>query len=248
MIDFHTHILPGIDDGAKTPSVSAKIMLQDEQQGVKEIVCTPHYYGNISAAQFLSLRSEAYDAIRPLTPEGIKTRLGAEVLLTGVNDPDDESLCSLAIEGTRCVMIELPYESWRESLFEKISDFIANTGYSPIVAHVERYAEIMKNPALVNLLVNMGCYIQVNTGAFLNKYSKKFALALLKHGLIHCLGTDAHDDENRAPDYAAAKAVVEKAGYQAEWDEVQWCMTKLLMGERILKASGRVKKFGKWYF
>jgi protein-tyrosine phosphatase len=248
MIDFHTHILPGIDDGAKTPSISARMLDKEIEQGVKEVVLTPHYYGKESVAQFLSLRSEAYDALRAQNITQIKFRLGAEVLLTGVNDPDNELLCHLAIEGSRCVLIELPYARWNESLFDKISDFIADTGYSVVIAHAERYEELLKNPALVTLLADMGCYIQLNTSAFVHTHTKKFAFALLKHGLVHCLGTDAHNDEDRAPDYVSAKMAVEKAGYQAEWDEIQWCMTKILHGERLLKAYGTVKKFGKWYF
>ena len=155
MIDFHTHILPGIDDGAKTPSVSARMLDKEIEQGVKEVVFTPHYYGKTSVAEFLSLRSEAYDQLCAQNNTQIKFRLGAEVLLTGVNDPDNELLCNFAIEGTRCVLIELPYAQWSELVLDKINDFIADTGYSIIIAHAERYEELLKNPSLVTLLANM---------------------------------------------------------------------------------------------
>ena len=94
----------------------------------------------------------------------------------------------------------------------------------------------------------MGCLVQLNTRAFLEKSTRRFAFALLKHGLVHCIGTDAHDIKNRAPDYAQAQSVVEKAGLDAEWTELQWCMRMILAGEAVRKPFSTVRKFGKFYF
>ena len=111
MIDFHTHILSGIDDGAKDDSVSVDILLQEKAQGVKKIVFTPHYYAKRSAESFLQDRANAALRIQPNIPQGIDVRLGAEVRIEGINDPSHETLCSLAIEGTKCVLFEFPFLS-----------------------------------------------------------------------------------------------------------------------------------------
>jgi protein-tyrosine phosphatase len=248
MIDFHTHILPRMDDGAKNVAVSAEMLKQEYEQGVKEILFTPHYYGKQTAAQFLSMRAAAYEDVKPYLNQGVKARLGAEILITGVNDPTDDALCAMAIEGTKCVLFELPYGEWNERLLDRISSFIADTGYSPVIAHVERYKEILNNPAIVTMFVNMGCYIQVNVEAFFNKYTKGFVSALLKHGLIHCLGSDAHNDSDRAPNLKKLQDEWVAKGKEAEWDELQWCMRTLLSGERLMKPYGKVRKFAKWYF
>lgn len=232
MIDFHTHVLPKIDDGAKDDSVSAEILRQENEQGVRKIVFTPHYYGKRELEYFVELRKNAMSQIVSLIPPEIEVRLGAEVHVTGVNDPSYDTLCALAIEGTKCVLFEFPFlTEWSMNLMEKVSDFITDTGYTPIIAHAERYTEFLKNPTLLTDFVRMGCYVQLSTGAFLKKRTKKFAFTALKKGLVHCLGTDAHNADNRAPDYALAKQAVYKAGYGAQWERVQKWMERILMGE-----------------
>ena len=249
MIDIHTHILPNMDDGANSVDTSKQLLLMEEEQGVKEVVLSSHYYGKRTVEEFIALRAEALEKIRGVIPQGMKVRLGAEVLMTGINDPSDETLCALAIEGTKCVLLEFPFTlRWSPLLFERISDFIAETGYTPIIAHTERYMEVMRNPVLVTQLVQMGCLIQLNSCAFLEKHTKRLAFALVKHGLVHCLGTDAHDLDRRKPDYEQAKNLLERLGYSAEWNELQWQMKKIFAGEQTIKPYGVVKKFGKFYY
>ncbi len=249
MIDIHTHILPNVDDGADSISASAELMRMEVEQGVKELVFTPHYYGKKTAEEFLTKREEAKKRIEAEIPRGLKVRMGAEILLTGINDPTDELICALAIEGTKCVMLELPFSSrWSDRLFDRISDFIAETGYTPIIAHVERYNEALNDPSVLSYLVQMGCLIQVNTGAFLHKSTRRFAFALLKHGLVHCIGTDAHDTDRRAPNYAEARELIRKKKYTDEFTSVQWSMKKILAGEALRNPYTKVKKWGKFYF
>ena len=248
MIDLHTHILPNVDDGASNAQVSAQLLQMEFEQGVTQVALTPHYYGRRSVDEFLEKRKKALDSIMPYVPTGMKVIVGAEVLLTGVNDPTDDALCALAIENTKYVLFELPFQRWRESLLERIADFIEETGYTPIIAHVERYVEVLKNPSILTYLAELGCLIQVNTSAFLDKRMKRFAFALLKKGLVHCIGTDAHNVENRTVDYAEAKCAIEKKGMLAEWNGVQWCMQKVINGELVLLPCKTVRKFGVWYF
>ena len=249
MIDMHTHVLPNLDDGAKNEQVTADLLRLEYAQGVRELVFTPHYYGKKrSAERFIEERNEAAEKIKELVPADMKTRLGAEVYLTGVNDPNNDTLCSLAIEGTKCVLVELPFDDrWSKNLLSKLYGFIAHTGYQPIIAHVERYREIAKNPALLNFFVKMGCYIQVNTGAFLDKHTKKLAFMLLKHGLVHCLGTDTHNETDRAPDYLQAEELVKERGLSKEWTRVQTRMRQILSGETVENACIPIKKVFWWY-
>lgn len=249
MIDLHTHILPQIDDGAKDVSVSAEILRQEQAQGVTQVVLTPHYYGTCDVKEFLSLRKQALERLQAVLPPDITVRLGAEVHFTGVNDPSYETICALAIEGTKYVLFELPFlTDWQEHLLEKIGDFLSETGYVPVIAHIERYAEVLKKPALVAEFARMGCLIQMSTGAFLKKSTASFAVAALKNGLVHAFGTDTHNADHRAPDYTAAKAAVEKAGLSNAWDGVQRCMQHMLCGKPVGHPFGDIKKrFGRYY-
>lgn len=249
MIDMHTHVLPDLDDGAKDEQEAIKLLRLDYEQGVRELVFTPHYYGKKRTLErFLSERSEAANKIREHVPSGMKTRLGAEIYLKGINDPDHETLCALAIEGTKCVLVEFPFEErWSKNLLVKLYSFMAATGYRLIVAHIERYREIVQDPTLVNALVKMGCYIQLNTGAFLEKRTQKLAFLLLKHGLVHCFGTDTHNETDRSPDYKQAKELVEWKGLSNEWSRVQTRMRQILKKQNVENTCTPIKKFFWWY-
>lgn len=223
MIDIHTHILPCLDDGAKTKAEALELLRMLQEQGVKSVVLTPHYYGKkYSVEDFLRKRERAFSEIEKEIPENLQVFLGAEVHLTGVNDPADEKLCTLAIGDTKCVLVELPFfAKWSNALLEKLSEFATDTGYTPIVAHIERYDEVKRNPKCIQTLIDIGCLIQVNTCAFLDRRTKRLAFKLLRHDMVHCLGTDAHDPLQRKPDYDLAKNYVYKKGYGKQWECVQ---------------------------
>ena len=245
MIDFHTHILPHLDDGAKDTATAIAMLQMQSEQRVKKVVLTSHYYGRKHSPQrFLEKRSEAFARIKNDLPEDMEVKLGAEVHFTGVNMPEFDKLCGLAIEGTKYILLELPFTSkWTGDILNKLSDFVYETGYTPIIAHVERYGEVLKKPSLVNDLVEMGCLIQVNAPSFLNKRERKLAFALLKHGFVHCLGTDSHDMGVRAPDFTTAKEVVEKAGYLAEWERAEKITDDLFAGRQVCIECGKpIKK------
>ena len=216
-------------------------------QGVDTVLCTPHYYGKRSPEKFLSQRDGMYQRLRTRIPDGITVRLGAEVHFTGINVPDHEQLCKLAIDGTKYILLEFPFvEKWTNRLLPALADFVYDTGYTPVIAHVERYREVLKKPAIVSQLIDMGCLIQVNARAFLEKREKKFAFALLKHGFVHCIGSDAHDLERRTVDLLGAKKVVEAAGYINAWERAQSIMQMILRDEEVRVSLGEPikKSFG----
>lgn len=246
MIDLHTHILPGLDDGARNAEVSREQLRMEAVEGVKTLVFTPHFYGKRRTPEsFIEKRAKAFDSIRPYIPENMQTRLAAEVYFSGVNMPEAETLCRLAIENTKYILFELPFTTaWSQSIMEQISDFIAETDYTPIIAHVERYEEVRKNPALLSELADMGCLLQVNAQAFTNKRERGLALAMLRRGFVHCLGTDTHDVEGRAPDFTTARQIVEKKVGKEAWLRAQEIMQAVLADERVKPPhDGSLRKF-----
>jgi protein-tyrosine phosphatase len=244
MIDIHTHILPHIDDGAKDTATAREMLKMQSEQGVKTIVSTSHYYGRKHSPQrFLEKRSEAFARIKDALPQDMEVRLGAEVHFTGVNMPEADKLCLLAIEKTKYILMELPFTTkWSGGILHKLADFVYETGYTPIIAHVERYDEVLKKPSIVNDFVDMGCLIQVNAPAFLDKREKKLAFAMLKRGFVHCIGSDAHDLEGRASDFPAAKAAVERAGYADAWKRAEEIMTDVLADKPVRLDGGKPLK------
>lgn len=244
MIDLHTHILPHLDDGARHTQTSIDMMKRLQAQGVTSVVFTPHYYGKRSSPdEFITRRNSMFERIKEHIPEGLNVRLGAELHFTGINMPENDELCKLAIEGTKYILVEFPFTTvWTGELMERLSDFMRDTDYTPIIAHAERYREIKKNPSLISQFINMGCLIQVNAPAFLDKREKKLAFAMLKRGFVHCIGSDAHDLEGRASDFPAAKAAVERAGYADAWKRAEEIMTDVLVNKPVHVDGGKPLK------
>ena len=118
MIDLHTHILPGIDDGAADEGVSAEQLESLAAQGVDKVVFTSHYYGRKrSPRQFLEARAAAFERIKGSVPRGTEACLGAEVHFSLQTAASNEALCSLAIGDTRYMLTELPFASdWNRGL------------------------------------------------------------------------------------------------------------------------------------
>lgn len=251
MIDFHTHILPELDDGAETAEIALELIKQDMMQGVNKIVFTPHYYGNkYSPERFLERREEAFKQIKAQIADGVEVKCGAEVYFTEKEINSDFALCNLAIEGTKYVLLELPFlQHWSEELWYRLSGFRFKTGYIPVIAHVERYEEIRKTPSLLTELIEMGCLLQCNTSSFIDAKSREMLLKMLEKNLVHCLGTDTHNLSSRAPEYAAAKEIIRAAGLLDKFDKIQDNMNKMWLGEEIsLQKPQELKRFLKKYY
>ena len=249
MIDLHTHILPHMDDGAKETAISVEMLQQELRQGVDTVVLTSHYYGRKkSPKDFIIKRNTMYHHLKERKTRGVKTLIAAEVHFTGVNVADYEDLCLLAIEGTKYILMEFPFTTkWDRSILGSLAEFVSETGYTPIIAHAERYPEVQKNPALLTELMDMGCLIQVNIGSFTDRREKRLAFAIVKHGMLHCLGTDAHDTGLRAPDWSNKEILFDK-GYKYEWDRAQDIMEKVVAGEQVrVEPCKPIKKF-LWYY
>ena len=210
MIDFHSHVLPNIDDGAKDVETSLKMLEESKRQGVTTLLCTPHYYGKRrSPERFLEKRKESYALIADKIPDGLALRFGAEVYFTQDMVASYEDLALLCIEDTRYIMIELPFTSqWSAKLLDRLETFIYETGCTPLIAHIERYPAVLKKPSLAKKLMDMGCLLQVNAEAFEGKATKSFVFALLQKGMVHAVGTDMHNLEDRAPNLRILSAVL----------------------------------------
>ena len=203
--DIHTHILPGIDDGAKNLDQSLDLLGMLECQNVSTVVLTPHYYGrNKGTDKFLESREGAFKKLAAAYGGKIKLVRGCECNISTCANSDFSELRPLAIESTRYILTEMSFEhQWTEHMWGRLERLL-DTGLIPIIAHVEKYPAIIKKPQLVHRLVEEGCLIQINCHSVLDE--ERFALikALIDHGQVHCLGSDTHNKEKRPPRYMEA--------------------------------------------
>lgn len=232
MIDFHTHILPAVDDGASNVQESLQLISMLKSQGVTQIVSTSHYYPlQQSVADFLVKRNKAYDTIKSQVPEGIEIRLASEVYFDE-KVKDYWKMEDLAIEGTSFILIEFPHTlRWSKRLIPNLLSFIETTGLTPILVHIEKYHPIRIKPSLVRKFIDVGCIIQCNTNSFLCKKTATLAFKLLKRFQVHCLGTDTHNVTERPPRYQEAVELITKKAGIKYLDFLQSNMSNILLDQ-----------------
>ncbi len=217
-VDFHTHILPHVDDGSASVSNTVKMLEMEYSMGIKTVVATPHFYADADTPdEFLFRRQAALEEIRSniIDTSGLpKIILGAEVLyFDGIENWD--ILDKLAIEGTKYILIEMPGAPFSKRSLETLAKFKETTGYTPIIAHLDRYISLFKTFNLPQLLSEMDVLVQLNASSFLKFPNSVFALKLLKTGKIHLLGSDCHNLTSRLPNIDEAQRVItEKLGKQ----------------------------------
>ena len=196
-VDFHSHILPCIDDGSQSEAQSYEMLRQEKAHGVGKVLVTPHFYPDEpSPRAFIEKREAAYEKLMTYIKgrqEELPTIIqGAEVLL-GVETADLEDLKLLAIEGTDYILIELPYAQLQEWMYESIEKIRVVHHLIPVIAHVERYVSFQKDLNDIHRLMSMeGVLGQVNTRAILDPKTRGLCQQLIGYNLVHVIGSDAH--------------------------------------------------------
>ena len=191
MIDFHTHILPGIDDGAKTYEQAIKILQQAKAAGFTDIILTPHYMEEYYEADE-QIREELMGKLQKQV--SINLYIGNELYITRNIEELLKKQRLSTINNSRYLLMELPFNNQVIFLNEVIYKLIS-LGIVPIIAHPERYEYIQENPDKLQELVEDGVLFQMNYGSIIGQYGRKAqktAKYLLKQGYIHFLGSDTH--------------------------------------------------------
>ncbi len=210
IIDFHSHILPGMDDGSPDVPTSLEMLRAASRQGVGVQVLTPHYYPwREEIGSFLSRRTESAETLLPACDDTLPRLLvGAEVaFFPHMSELDLTSLC---IGSTRALLVELPFESWDGRVEEQLATLTLDRGYKVILAHVERYLRYRGNPETLEKLAALPLRVQVNAEAFARLGSRRAPLELFRRGRAQLLGSDAHNLTDRSPDLASGRRFLEK--------------------------------------
>jgi protein-tyrosine phosphatase len=235
-VDFHTHILPELDDGSKNAKMSVEMLKALRMQGVETVVATPHFYPDrIDPKSFLARRKDSIDSLMrefgESGPEVPRLCVGAEVAyFDGMSGSD--AVNGLCIEGTKVLLLEMPFCPWGKSELKEVSGVVDRLRITPVIAHVDRYVKYQKKDVLREML-RTGAILQCNAEAFLNIFSRGFALKTVADGGI--IGSDCHDMTRRAPNLKAAADMIEKKLGRETVDEIAARSRYLLEGaERFI--------------
>ncbi len=218
ILDLHTHILPGIDDGARSADISAQMLAEIARQQAQPVVLTPHFYPyECSADDFLKKRAAAYARLQDVMQAQTPALVGCEIFLSPFL-MKNQNLHRLCISGTDFALIELPFtDHLDDKTLRLLEDLRYNHGIKPILAHVERYRYITQSRDLLETLIACGCMVQVNAGSFLTSpLKRRFVFDLLKSDKIDFLGSDCHNLTTRPLNLMqAVDFIVKKRGRQA---------------------------------
>lgn len=208
LIDFHSHILPGVDDGSRSLRESLDMLRMEADQGIRTVVATPHFYPQHDTPErFLSRRREAYCRLREeAEKEGNlpEILLGAEVYyFSGISHSD--IITQLTIAGKNCILLEMPLPPWTDKMYREMEEISTKYGITPLIAHVDRYIGPLRTHRIPERLSQLPVLVQANASFFLRPGTRRMALRMLQEGRIHLLGSDCHNMTSRKPNLDAAE-------------------------------------------
>lgn len=211
MIDFHTHILPAIDDGSRDTETSLEMVRMMIAQKIDAVAATPHYYcldctpgehrkkAENAYGQLVSAWNEKYPE-GPALPE---IRIGAEIYVANsLETVEDPQL--LKISGTDLMLFEMPFTGYREWIPRLVELVAGKAGAIPVFAHIDRYEDIYGKEALGELERIPRAAFQFNSDSFEDRRTLKYMFSLIKRGFTIFWGSDCHGAHHRVPDLGNA--------------------------------------------
>ena len=193
--DLHCHIVPGIDDGAKTIEESLDLLRRYENIGIKKLIATPHIMAGVYPNTTETIKEHHAKLLQAAEEAGINIKIGvaAEYMLDGEFEAllKEKDLLTLK---DNYLLVEMSYLNPPVNLFELLFK-LQQAGYEPVLAHPERYAFLHDDREGYRKLKHHGCLFQLNLLSLSDHYGKsvkKAAVKLLKEGMIDFTGTDTH--------------------------------------------------------
>lgn len=212
MIDLHSHILPGIDDGAADEDQALEMARQAVAEGVTIQACTPHIYPGVypNTGPDILARVAWFQSLLDYEQIPLRVVAGADVHISPDLVQRIRSGEVLTLAGTRYILIEPPHHVVPPRM-EEIFFNLQVAGYQPILTHPERMSWIEHRYDLITILAKSGVWMQLTTGALTGKFGSRAAYwseRMLGEGLVQIVATDAHDPVHRRPEWTDAIEVL----------------------------------------
>ncbi len=218
MIDLHCHVLPGIDDGARSLEIAAAMCRLAAADGCTALVATPHQrrggWWNCDAAALAALRRAVQEEVggEPVLFPGGEVHVDSQ-LLAEIGRMPESGIQPLA--GSRYLLIEFDAAGRAREAIELVHELVV-AGWRPILAHPEMLSWLADDPALVERLVELGATVQVTAMSLTGDFGRRpeaDAWRLLEAGLVHFVASDAHDLYRRPPGLRRAyRAIAQRLG------------------------------------
>ena len=215
VIDFHSHVLPKMDDGSKSVEMSLEMLRSARDMGVDVVMATPHFYGHREPiSKFLERREHAWERLsQAMEGQDLpQVLLGAEAaFFSGLLKL--EGLDQLCANGTRTLLLEMPFAPWTGYELDAVSTLCLDRGYQVVLAHLERFVPLQRDEGLIERMLSLPLWVQINAEALLPMLRRKAWVEMFREGRAHLLGSDCHNLNRRPPNLGAGRKILaRKAG------------------------------------
>lgn len=209
LIDLHTHILPQMDDGSPEEETSVEMLRREKEQGVELVCGTSHYYADRwSVEEFCQRREASLDRLTKRLPAGLPQIVPAAGVAFFSGISECAGLDRLCIQGTRTLMLEMPFAEWHGFQVEEVASLVLDRGLQVVLVHPERFCASKGNRQRLQELEELPVYLQVNVKTLLHWGTRPLGLRLLREARYPLLASDCHNLTTRPPNLALGRSVV----------------------------------------
>jgi protein-tyrosine phosphatase len=247
VIDLHSHLLPGIDDGPRTMDDTLEMARMAVADGVTTMVCTPHMAPLYPHTTAEGVRAGVEAARAALAEAEIPLEVlpGAEIAMDWVGRMSDDDLRAASLGGNGTwLLLEMPFRGWPVGVTALLND-LELRGFRVVLAHPERAGGVQSAPERMRDLVGRGALVQVTAGSLTGEHgrmARQTARTLLRNGLVHLIASDSHAPDRRVPGVSEGLAGAAHA-LRVEPHDMRWMVEE---GPRLVLAGGDVRppRFG----
>jgi Capsular polysaccharide biosynthesis protein len=237
MIEMHTHILPGLDDGARSKEEALEMVLQASEQGIQHIVATPHHGNEYFEAPRKVVERQVAELNEFISSHGVEVTIhaGQEIRVNADLIAEWEQNKLLTLANSKYILLELPHNHVPSYLMDLLYE-LSIRGLVPVIAHPERYKEVGETPELLETWIKQGALCQVTAHSLTGQFSRriqKLSVQLLKRRLIHFVSSDAHNFYTRSFALREAYRLTERVVGRGGMNRLKDNSRRLLANEEI---------------
>lgn len=211
IIELHSHILPNMDDGSSNVNTSLTMLRKMTEQGVGIVCATSHYYaGQNDVPTFCERRQKAYVDLRAAMVGEAFPELLPAAEIAYFQQIETQDLTPLCIQGTRTLMLEMPFTDWTDLQVETVTSLALDHHYNVVLVHPERFCFSGSNRSQLRRLVQLPIGLQVNAGSLIRWQTRRLALDLLQLAPVPLLGSDCHNLTSRPPNLKGGRNIIRK--------------------------------------
>lgn len=255
MIDIHTHIIPGVDDGSDNMEDSLAMVRMAAECGVTSIIATPHcnmegYYDNYHSRELVRAYKNLEERVKG-SQIPVAILLGMEIFYTPDLPQKIEEKTVIGLNDSRYYLIEFPFDVSARRLQDSLYTILEMGKVVPVIAHPERYYCVQHDPQVIYKLVMEGCVTQVNKGSIAGKFGREpfcAAMELLEYNLAGCVASDAHTPYMRTTHMEGVYSFLAEE-YSPECARLLLCRNpEKIMNDRKLDMRACARSVRKRYF